>query len=414
MLMDCGNRGSAGRLKRLLRELQEEEIAEKRCKDKKAKQSGLDYIRVDNKDHAESTTSQPGDASLRMNLQKLENLALLAGMASVLHQKPTTKNYVSDRENELVFESPLKSKYQGQKHASLSPLHQLIPKKLFPTREQAVVSKEVTPTRPCKQDPKMMVIHIVTPQDFVAHGSQSHSLAYCDFPSTATAVDVNHTPCHDDPFASNKNFDQNDSEESFHLMMEESPSLNTGEMVYNSLAIINHNESYSVGPGSCLNEECVQLRAEIEHLKVQLQVTCNRELALEYLQAAMSALTNSSNLTDTPASKICSRPFTVQKTDMQQLVKDSNDPSRFKDVLIPKRKLHKLLEEAKAARDTAGFLLNGISEILFSPKELASAKGVMKAHAGTAVLDEEKVDALFEFMKLQKYEKEAGDKDLQC
>ncbi|XP_078510079.1 uncharacterized protein LOC144769770 isoform X1 [Lissotriton helveticus] len=123
MLMDCGNRGSAGRLKRVLRELQEEEIAEKRCKDKKAKQSGLDYIRVGNKAHAESTTSQPGDASSRMNLQRLENLALLAGTASVLHQKSTTKNDASDRENELVLESPLKSKYQGQKHASLSPRH---------------------------------------------------------------------------------------------------------------------------------------------------------------------------------------------------------------------------------------------------------------------------------------------------
>ncbi|XP_078511103.1 uncharacterized protein LOC144770455 [Lissotriton helveticus] len=123
MLMDCGNRGSAGRLKRVLRELQEEEIAEKRCKDKKAKQSGLDYIRVGNKAHAESTTSQPGDASSRMNLQKLEHLALLAGMASVLHQKSTTKNDASDCENELVLESTLKSKYQGQKHASLSPRH---------------------------------------------------------------------------------------------------------------------------------------------------------------------------------------------------------------------------------------------------------------------------------------------------
>ncbi|XP_078510980.1 uncharacterized protein LOC144770381 [Lissotriton helveticus] len=99
MLMDCGNRGSAGRLKRVLRELQEEEIAEKRGKDKKAKQSGLDYIRVGNKAHAESTTSQPGDASSRMNLQKLENLALLAGMASVLHQKSTTKHDASDHEN---------------------------------------------------------------------------------------------------------------------------------------------------------------------------------------------------------------------------------------------------------------------------------------------------------------------------
>ncbi|KAJ1201876.1 hypothetical protein NDU88_005680 [Pleurodeles waltl] len=49
--------------------------------------------------------------------------------------------------------------------------------------------------------------------------------------------------------------------------------------------------------------------------------------------------------------------------------------------------------------DSAGFLLNGVSEILFSPKELASAKGITKARAGEAALDEEKVDALFEFMK---------------
>ncbi|KAJ1114545.1 hypothetical protein NDU88_002780 [Pleurodeles waltl] len=86
-------------------------------------------------------------------------------------------------------------------------------------------------------------------------------------------------------------------------------------------------------------------------------------------------------------------------TDMQQLVKDSNDPSRFRNVLVPKRERHKVLEEAKAARDSAGFLLNGVSEILFSPKELASAKGITKARAGEAALDEGKVDALFEFMK---------------
>ncbi|XP_078500626.1 uncharacterized protein LOC144755510 [Lissotriton helveticus] len=61
-------------------------------------------------------------------------------------------------------------------------------------------------------------------------------------------------------------------------------------------------------------------------------------------------------------------------TDMQQLVKDSNDPSRFKDILVPKRKLHRLLEEAKAAQDSAGFLLNGVSEIL-------SAKGLTEARA---------------------------------
>ena len=83
------------------------------------------------------------------------------------------------------------------------------------------------------------------------------------------------------------------------------------------------------------------------------------------------------------------------QADMQQLVKDSNDPSRFRNVLVLKRELHKLLEEAKAARDSTGFLLNGVSEILFSPKELESAKDVTKARAGTAVLDEEKVDALF-------------------
>ncbi|XP_078518068.1 uncharacterized protein LOC144782551 [Lissotriton helveticus] len=169
------------------------------------------------------------------------------------------------------------------------------------------------------------------------------------------------------------------------------------EMVYNSLSIINENESFSVGPGSC--QGCVQLQAENEHLKAQLQGTCNSELAVQYLQDALSALTNPRNVTDITSSKTCSRSFTVQKTDMQQLVKDSNDPSRFRDVLVPKRKLHKLLEEAKSARDNAGFLLNGISEILFSPNELASAKGVTKARAGTAVLDEEKVDALFEFMK---------------
>ncbi|KAJ1142869.1 hypothetical protein NDU88_009182 [Pleurodeles waltl] len=85
----------------------------------------------------------------------------------------------------------------------------------------------------------------------------------------------------------------------------------------------------------------------------------------------------------------------MELTDMQQLVKDSNDPSRFRNVLVPNRELHKVLEEAKAARDSAGFLLNGVSEILFSLNELASAKGITKARAGAAALDEEKVDALF-------------------
>ncbi|KAJ1181755.1 hypothetical protein NDU88_006955 [Pleurodeles waltl] len=193
-----------------------------------------------------------------------------------------------------------------------------------------------------------------------------------------------------------------DNEESFHLVTEESPSFHTGEMVYNSLSIINQNESYSVGPSSCLNEICVRLQAEVKalqaenkHLKAQLQGTCNSELAVQHLQAALSAFTSSRNSPYTGTSKICSRTFTVQKTDIQQLVKDSNDPSRFRNVLVPKRELHKVLEEAKAARDSAGFLLNGVSEILFSPKELASAKGITKARAGEAALDEEKVDALF-------------------
>ncbi|XP_069068732.1 uncharacterized protein [Pleurodeles waltl] len=92
LLMDCGSRGSAGRLKRVLRELQEEEIAEKRCKEKnKAKQSGQDNIRVAIQAHVERTSSQPGEASSQINLQKLENLALLAGMASVLHPKSSNK-----------------------------------------------------------------------------------------------------------------------------------------------------------------------------------------------------------------------------------------------------------------------------------------------------------------------------------
>ncbi|KAJ1140312.1 hypothetical protein NDU88_006669 [Pleurodeles waltl] len=90
---------------------------------------------------------------------------------------------------------------------------------------------------------------------------------------------------------------------------------------------------------------------------------------------------------------------------MQQLAKDSNDPSRFRNVLVPKRELHKVLEEAKAARDSAGFLLNGVSEILFSPKELASAKGITKARAGEAALDEEKVDALFDSKNPKKHQK---------
>ncbi|KAJ1218572.1 hypothetical protein NDU88_006150 [Pleurodeles waltl] len=41
------------------------------------------------------------------------------------------------------------------------------------------------------------------------------------------------------------------------------------------------------------------------------------------------------------------------------------------------------------------FQSSGVSEILFSPKELASAKGITKARAGEAALDEEKVEALF-------------------
>ncbi|XP_069092826.1 uncharacterized protein [Pleurodeles waltl] len=206
-------------------------------------------------------------------------------------------------------------------------------------------------------------------------------------------------------FSSNHR-DIEDPDKSFHLTTEESPSFHTGEMVYSSLSIINQNESYSVAHGSCLNETCVQLQAEVnalqaenEHLKAQLQGTCNSELAVQHLRAALYALTSSRNLTYTATSQICSGSFSVQKTDMQQLVKDSNGPDLFRNVLVPKRELHKLLEEAKAARDSACFLLNGVSEILFSPKELAAAKGVTKARAGTAALDEEKVDALFEFMK---------------
>ncbi|KAJ1143274.1 hypothetical protein NDU88_009584 [Pleurodeles waltl] len=364
LLMDCGSRGSAGRLKRVLRELQEEEIAEKRCKEKnKAKQSSQDNIRVAIQAHVERTSSQPGEASSQINLQKLENLALLTGMVSVLHPKPTNKFEAVGGENETFLESPLKFKDQRQKLAFPSPRHQLIPKKLFPTQEMTASHNVVTPTRPCKRDHKMAP-NLLTPQGFLAHSSQSHSLAYSEFPSTATFTDVNvnHTPCHADPFPSNERG-------------------GLGEMVYNSLSIINQNESYSVGPSSCLNEVCVRLQAEVnalqaenEHLKAQ---------GTHHIQEP----------------QICSRTFTVQKTDMQQLVKDSNDPSRFRNVLVPKKELHKVLEEAKAARDSAGFLLNGVSEILFSPKELASAKGITKARAGEAALDEEKVDALFEFMK---------------
>ncbi|KAJ1165401.1 hypothetical protein NDU88_005829 [Pleurodeles waltl] len=263
LLMDCGSRGSAGRLKRVLRELQEEEIAEKRCKEKnKAKQSGQDNIRVAIQAHVERTSSQPGEASSQINLQKLENLALLAGMTSVLHPKSTNKYEAVGGENETFLESPLKFKDQRQKLAFPSPRHQLIPKKLFPTQEMTASHNEVTPTRPCKRDHKMAP-NLLTPQGFLAHSSQSHSLAYSEFPPTATFTDVNvnHTSCHADPFPSNKRGGLDDNE------------------------------------------------------------------------------------------------------------------------------------------DSAGFLLNGVSEILFSPKELAYAKGITKAHAGEAALDEEKVDALFEFMK---------------
>ncbi|KAJ1130573.1 hypothetical protein NDU88_008924 [Pleurodeles waltl] len=206
LLMDCGSRGSAGRLKRVLRELQEEEIAEKRCKEKnKAKQSGQDNIRVAIQAHVERTSSQPREASSQINLQKLENLALLAGMASVLHPKSTNKYEAVGGENETFLESPLKFKDQRQKLAFPSPRHQLKPKKLFPTQEMTVSHNEVTPTRPCKRDHKIAP-NLLTPQGFLAHSSQSHSLAYSEFPSTATFTDVNvnHTPCHADPFPSNE------------------------------------------------------------------------------------------------------------------------------------------------------------------------------------------------------------------
>ncbi|XP_069069069.1 uncharacterized protein [Pleurodeles waltl] len=423
--------GSAGRLKRVLRELQEEEITEKRCKEKiKPKQSGQDMIKVTNQTPAERTASQPGDASSQINLQKLQNLALLAGMATVLHSKSTSE-YEAERENETVLETPLQFKDQGLKHAFSSPRHQFIPKQLFPMQELGSSSNQVTPPRPCKRDHKMM-IHLApkvsTKQNFMDHNSRSHSLTSSEFPSFPSAarvkeVDVNHTHHHADTFSneSTAHDDIEDPDKSFHLTTEESPSFHTGEMEYSSLSIINQNESYSVAHGSCLNETCVQLQAEVnalqaenEHLKAQLQGTCNNELAVQHLRAALSALTSSRNLTYTATSQICSGSFSVQKTDMQQLVKDSNDPDLFRNVLVPKRELHKLLEEAKAARDSACFLLNGVSEVLFSPKELAAAKGVTKACAGTAALDEEKVDALFEFMKSENNEKEAGYKNLQC
>ncbi|KAJ1205299.1 hypothetical protein NDU88_000734 [Pleurodeles waltl] len=121
LLIECGSRGSAGRLKRVLRELQEEEITEKRCKEKiKAKQSGQDMLKVTNQTPAQRTASQPGDASSQINLQKLQNLALLAGMATVLHPKSASE-YEAERENETVLETPLQFKDQGLKHAFSSP-----------------------------------------------------------------------------------------------------------------------------------------------------------------------------------------------------------------------------------------------------------------------------------------------------
>ncbi|KAJ1082088.1 hypothetical protein NDU88_002258 [Pleurodeles waltl] len=120
------------------------------------------------------------------------------------------------------------------------------------------------------------------------------------------------------------------------------------EMVYSLLSIINQNKSYCIGHGSCLNETCVRLQAEVNalqaengHLKAQLRCTSKSELAVQHFQAALSALTCLRNLTYTATSQICSGLFTLQK------------------------------------------------------KELAAAKGVTKASAGTAVFNEEKVGALF-------------------
>ncbi|KAJ1202799.1 hypothetical protein NDU88_006594 [Pleurodeles waltl] len=136
-------------------------------------------------------------------------------MASVLHLKSTNKYEAVGGENETFLESPLKFKDQRQKVAFPSPRHQLIPKKLFPTQEMTASHNEVTPTRPCKRDHKMAP-NLLTAQGFLAHSSQSHSLAYSEFPSTATFTDlnVNHTPCHADPFPSNERGGLDNNEDS--------------------------------------------------------------------------------------------------------------------------------------------------------------------------------------------------------
>ncbi|XP_069500752.1 uncharacterized protein [Ambystoma mexicanum] len=93
------------------------------------------------------------------------------------------------------------------------------------------------------------------------------------------------------------------------------------------------------------------------------------------------------------------RSSTQQKADMQQLFTDANDPTRFRGIIVPKRELYRLLKGAKAAQDGASFLLNGVSKLLFSQNEFASAKGVT-ARAGSDVLDVEKVDALHELFEI--------------
>ncbi|XP_069507168.1 uncharacterized protein [Ambystoma mexicanum] len=77
LLVDSGNRGSAGKFKRVLRELQEEHPV------KKTKENKENYlVKADGR---KVTAPKLSKACSQLQSQKLENLTLLAGMASVLH-----------------------------------------------------------------------------------------------------------------------------------------------------------------------------------------------------------------------------------------------------------------------------------------------------------------------------------------
>ncbi|XP_069462109.1 uncharacterized protein [Ambystoma mexicanum] len=220
---------------------------------------------------------------------------------------------------------------------------------------------------------------------------QDPSTAYCEEQHTQIEENIIGRSTHTASIGVSEELDESD----FTTLPDYTPQAD--EDFYSSdCPINNHTEDKAQ-----LLAEITSLRAENRCLKEQLQATQRiNQLAIHHLQASLAALTSTDSFPES-AEKLLEMVTTTstQEADMQQLVKDANDPTRFKHIIVSKRELYKLLERAKASRDGASFLLNGVSELLFSPNEFAAAKGLTAARAGRDVLDVEKVDALHEFLR---------------